>query len=496
MIRTCTKTSALAGIVVATLAIAATARAELRLAKLFTDHMVLQQQLPVAVWGWAEPGKSVKVRLNDKSATAIADDQGRWRLELPAMKADGKAHTLVVSSGNEQIELADVLLGEVWICGGQSNMGRPVTGEQIKSADLPQIRLFNISGDVPRREGIDDVFGWAVCSPETLAVAGDGTQEKGRRGFTEVGFVFGRALHKELGVPVGLIQMNCGGSTAKDWTPTPGVAEQITYDQPLKGLAHKPGVLYEVRMRGLVPLAARGVVWYQGEDDGRNKDYAKDFSAMIAAWRKLFGRDDLPFYFAQIAATTYASGMLGVWEGQSWVMTHVPHTAMAVSNDIYEGTQNGGFKKRIDEKTGRPIAGGGNPHPTGKDKIAQRLARIALEQTYGRKQGALFGPMYDSHEIVGDKIRVKFKHVASGLKTNDGQPPDWFDISDGSKVRNRTVYVPAEAKIVGKDTIEVEAKGVSDPKQVRFGWHPLARYNLINVAGLPAVSFRTDQDPR
>jgi len=472
------------------------ARADVRIAKVFTDHVVLQQEMPVAVWGQADPDTTITVTIADASATAKTNPRGQWRVDLPAMKADGKAHTLAVTAGGKQIELNDVLLGEVWICGGQSNMGRPVTGEQVRSADYPRIRLFNISGNTPRKVGMDESFGWAVCSPEVIGRAGDGSQEKGRRGFSEVAYVFGRRIHEELGVPVGLIQMNCGGSTAKDWTPTPGVAESLSYDEPMQGLTHKPGVLYEVRMRGLVPYTARGVVWYQGEDDGRNRQYAEDFCGMIAAWRRLFGRADLPFYFAQIAQTTYASGMLGVWEAQRWTMENVPHTGLAVSNDVYDGTTNGGFKLRIDEKTGLPIAGGGNPHPTGKHKIAERLARIALDRTYGKAQGVIFGPMYDSHQIRDEKILVKFKHSGSGLKTNDGASPNWFEISDGNKDRNRTVYVSAQAKIIGPDTVALYNTTVSEPKQVRFGWHPLARFNLINKEGLPAVSFRTDDDPR
>ncbi len=474
----------------------ATAGADLQIAKVFTDHMVLQREIPVAVWGHADPNATVTVSIDDKKEVAKANQHGKWHVDLPAMKGDGEAHTLSVIAGDEKIELSDVLLGEVWICGGQSNMGRPVTGEQVQSADYPKIRLFNISGNTPRQAGIDDTFGWVVCTPEVIARAGDGSKEKGRRGFSEVGYVFGHKIHEELGVPVGLIQMNCGGSTAKDWTPTPGMAASLPLGEPLQRLTHQPGVLYEVRMRGLVPFTARGVVWYQGEDDGRNRQYAADFSGMIAAWRGLFGREDMPFYFAQIAQTTYASGMLGVWEAQQWVMENVPHTGLAVSNDIYDGTNNGGFKLRTDEKTGLPIAGGSNPHPTGKQKIADRLARIALDQTYGKKQGVIFGPMYDSYQIQGDKILVKFKYTGSGLTTSDEAPPNWFEVSDGTKDRDRTVYVQAQAKIVGPDTIAVWSEVVPKPKQVRFGWHPLARFNLTNKEGLPAVSFRTDNDRR
>lgn len=468
--------------------------ADVRLAKVFTDHMVLQRDKPVAVWGFADPGDKVSVTFAGHETKAGTDNHGRWQVHLPAMKANAKGAPLTVKSDDSTITLRDVLVGDVWVCGGQSNMGRPVNGDQIKSADLPLVRLFNVSGDTPRKEGIDDTFGWAVCTPDVIARAGDGKADK-RRGFTEVGFVFGRHLHQELGVPIGLFQMNCGGSKAKDWTPTPGAAEKLTLGEPVQ-LKHNPGRLYEVRMRGTTPMTVRGAVWYQGEDDGRNSQYGQDFTDMIAAWRKAYRDPKLPFYFAQIAQTTYASGMLKVWEGQSHVFNTVPHTGYAVSNDIYVGTRNGGFKERTDPRSGMPIAGGSNPHPTGKDKVALRLARIALHETYSRDQGVIYGPMFASHETVGGKVRVTFKHVGDGLKTNDGRAPNWFEVSDGKQERGVTIYVPAQAKIVGKDTVEVWADGVPAPKHVRFGWHPLARFNLINAADLPAVSFRTDRDGR
>lgn len=466
-----------------------------RTAKLFTDHMVLQRGVPVAVWGFGDRGEEVAVTFNGTTIRATTGKEGRWQVELPAMESSDEAQKLTVVSGTETMGLNDVLVGDVWICGGQSNMGRPVNGEQIKSADLPKIRLFNLSGSTPRAEGIDDVFGWAVCSPETLARAGDGLGDK-RRGFSEVAFVFGRRLHAALGVPVGLIQMNCGGSTARDWTPKPGLRETLTLDEPLKRITHNDGLLHEIRMRGTVPFTVRGVVWYQGEDDGRNKAYGVDLANMIAAWRELYRHPALPFYFAQIAQTTYASGMLNVWEGQQFVMNTVAHTGMASSNDIYTDTRNGGFKQRADKSSGLPIAGGGNPHPTGKDRVAERLARIALDQAYGRKQGIIYGPMYEGSETAGHTIRVTFKHTGSGLKTLDGEAPNWFEVSDGTKDRNVTTYVPAVARIVGKDTVEVRADGIDAPRHVRFGWHPLARFNLINAEGLPAVSFRTDRDDR
>jgi hypothetical protein len=255
------------------------------------------------------------------------------------MEACAEGRTLTVASGAQTVAIQDVLVGDVWICGGQSNMGRPVTGDQIKSADLPLIRLLGSDGNTPRSEGVDDTVGWLVCSPESIATAGSGTAEK-RRPFSEVAFVFGRYLQKDLKIPISLFQMNCGGSTAKAWTPTEGVAATLTAGQPSARLTRTPGVLYEVRMRGTVPMTVRGVMWYQGEDDGRSNKYAEDFTAMIAAWRRLYRDPDLPFYFAQIAQTTYAGGMLRVWKARQHLMNTVLHTGMAVSNDIYDGTRS------------------------------------------------------------------------------------------------------------------------------------------------------------
>jgi len=474
------------------------ALAEVRLAHIFTDHMVLQQEMPIVVWGKADAGEQVSVTLSGKTAAATAGTDGKWRVELPALAADGKPLEMIVK-GRNTVALKDVLLGEVWLCAGQSNMGRPVEEPAIKAADFPQIRLFNSSGAVPRREDLDDSSGWIVCSPASIKTAGDAlgpTKPGQRRGFSEVAYHFGLKLHQTLKIPVGLIQANCGGSTAKDWTPPPPeVSEKIVYDQSIEKLTHQYGLLYWIRLRPIVPLALRGVIWYQGEDDGRNPDYAKDLTELITSWRKLWSRPDLPFFFAQIAQTGYAGGMLGVWEGQVKVMNTVPHTGLAVSNDIYDGTSNGGFKERPDKETGWLLAGGGNPHPSGKPRVAARLADIALVKTYGQPDRVVFGPVYESHEIKDDKIVVKFKYAGAGLATRDGRSPDWFEISDGSKDRNRLKYVNAQAKIVGTDSVEVWAAEVKSPQCVRFGWNTLARFNLMNKEGLPAVSFRAEAKP-
>ena len=458
--------------------------AVLRLGPMFSDHIVIQQELPVVVTGWAAAGEEVSVEFAGKSAKAKAGGDGAWRVTLPAMKADGKAHTLA-ARGRTTVELKDVWLGEVWVGGGQSNMGQPVSGDDAKLANVPGLRLFNSSGETPRRAGMDAVSGWVVCTPESILKCGDG--EATRRAFSEVGYHFGLRLQEELKVPVGIIQQNCGGSTAKDWGPPPAeVLVKLPFDQKIQGITHKQGLLYQVRMPGLFLFPVRGVIWYQGEDDGRNAAYLQDLKTVIGSWRTGWGRDDLPFYMAQIAQTTYSGGMLGVWAAQQQVMKTMPHTAIAPSNDINDDTKNSGYKVREDPATGWLVAGGGNPHPTGRPLIARRLADIALVQTYAHPPRPVLAPMYDSHEVRDGKIRVRLQNAYAGLQAADEKALTWFEISDGA------AFVKAEARIVAADIVEVSSLEVKSPKQVRFAWNPLARHNLVNSGRLPALPFRTE----
>ena len=495
-------------IIVVSLCLLATTRAKafVRLPKIFTSNMVLQQEMPIRVWGWAEPGEEVSVTLaGDKPAAVTADKLGHWSVELPPMKADGKTYKLVVK-GKNRLELDGILIGEVWLCAGQSNMNRST---QVKEND-PNIRLFWISGsNTPMKDDLGDkVLGWTPATATAVAALAEVGKKRlharWRPGFTEVGYVFGRQIHKELKVPVGLIMCAYGGSQVQSWTPHEGVEKKYPFGVEAKEawLAHRPGFLYRTMVHGMVPLSIRGVVWYQGENDGRAGPYAyaKDMDKWIASWRKLWGREDMPFYFAQIAQTGYASGMLRVWESQAWVAENIPHTGLATSNDLQdkslrtdEGNPNA---KPPILGTGFPLAGGSNPHPPNKHIVAKRLADMALAKTYGKIDREVLPPIYDSLEVKGDRILVKFKNTGSGLKTDDGKPVNWFEISDGVKKGEgraaKPEYVPAEAKIVSKDTVELTSPKVKSPKLVRFAWHVYARHNLYNKEGLPAISFRTD----
>jgi len=464
---------------------------DVRLPKIFTDHLVIQQGLPIAVWGFADKGERVSVTLAGKTAGTKTDDSGKWRVDLPAMKADGKTHTLKVK-GNNALQLEDVVVGEVWLASGQSNMNRPVGRNAIKKAQYPDLRLFTTNGHIPRRNALNDTVGWVRCTPETLAVCGDiiGANNR-RRPFSEVAYHFARDLHEALKLPVGIIHTSMGGSTAKDWTPNPKLAEKYPFDKDPGDARHKWGIVYSARLHAMIPFAIRGAVWYQGEDDGRNRKYRDDLKTMIAAWRTGWGRSDMPFYMAQIAQTTYAGGMLRVWQAQSWIANNISQTALAPSNDLSDRVRiDTGDRRRAG--TGWPIVGGGNPHPPNRHVMGSRLGRIALAKTYGRKDIVALGPVYASHEISGDKVLVKFKHVGSGLKTDDDKAPNWFELSDGTKAARRFKYVKARAKITGKDTVEVWSPEVATPKHVRFAWYALARHNLYNSADLPAITFRTD----
>jgi sialate O-acetylesterase len=405
---------------------------EVHIPKIFTSHMVLQQNQTIVVWGTANPGEKVTVTFNGGSKTGVADQHGEWTSRLEPMKADGKSHALIVQ-GDNKITLNDVVLGETWLASGQSNMNRPVSNKDIKEANYPSIRLFTSNGKIPRKDRLNDTVGWVACTPEAIATCGDIIgKDNRRRPFSEVAYHFGRKLHEQLKVPVGIIHTSMGGSTARDWTPNPKIADQYPFDQDHGDVRHKHGIVYQARLHAIIPFSIKGVVWYQGEDDGRNQKYAQDLEELIGSWRQRWNKPALPFFMVQIPQTTYAGGMLGIWESQQDLMRRVPNTGLAVSNDIYENTTNGGFKTRVDARTGLPIAGGGNPHPTGKPLVARRLADIALSKTYGVGKEIVFGPMYQSHRAEGNKIFVRFQYAGGGLTTTDEQSPNWFEISDGT----------------------------------------------------------------
>lgn len=498
------------------------ARAEIRLPHAFGSHMVLQREKPIIIWGWGNPGETVKVQLGSESKITRANERGEWKVTLPAMKAGGP-YTLTVS-GSSTVTCDDVMIGEVWLCSGQSNMefgiGRGNNAkEEIAAANHPGIRLLMVQNRWTPQPQNDMNGTWKICTPETVA-------EGGWQGFSAVGYFFGRELNQKLGVAVGLIEADWGGTQIQSWTPPEGFASvpalKNEYQQVLMGepqtkihrehlrqtldqfqswlqAARKaidsqepvPPVptypdelraphnlqqataLYNGMIHPLIPFSIRGVIWYQGEqNESDGMLYAARMKALISGWRALWGEGDFPFYFVQIAPYNYHDDpekLARLWEAQTTAAQTIPNTGMAVINDI--GNLN-------------------NIHPTDKQDVGHRLALLALAKTYGQKNLVYSGPTFKSMKAEGDTLRVQFDHADSGLKSRDGKPLDWFEIIDADEGG----FVKANARIDG-DSVILSAPGVKHPVAIRFAWNGLAEPSLMNAEGLPAGAFHAGEIP-
>jgi sialate O-acetylesterase len=456
--------------------------ADVRLPHVFGNQMVLQRDLPVRFWGTAEPGEKVTVTVEKNQASATADSKGKWQVELPAMSASGKPVAMKVA-GKNTIELHDVLVGEVWVCSGQSNMQMAVAGvnnatKEIADSTHLQIRLFTVPMKASAQPLEDIDAYWKQCNPSSVPY------------FSAVAYFFGRSLHEQLGVPIGLIDTSWGGTRIEPWTPPVGFSSVPAVTSILTNLqkdesAKKPtagkkknkwdqgqGIptrLYNGMINPIVPFAIRGAIWYQGEsNNGEGMLYFEKMKALIAGWRSVWNEGDFPFYYVQLAPFNYGPGnptaLAKIWEAQTAALS-IPDTGMAVINDVSN-------IKDI--------------HPKDKQDVGKRLALWALAKNYG-KQIVYSGPLYKSMSIDGSSIRLKFDHVGGGLAARDGKALNWFTIAGEDKK-----FVDATAKIDG-DSIVVSASDVAKPAAVRFAWNQIAEPNLSNIEGLPASAFRTDR---
>lgn len=469
--------------------VAAENASALKLNGMFADHMVFQQQCQAPVWGTAGPGTPVQVTASwsQSPVQTKADADGKWSVSLQTPEAGGP-YQVVVRTAAETKQLKDVLVGEVWICSGQSNMQWKMRGfgpkhfeEDVKKAKYPNIRFCSVP-QVIALEGQDDIkANWTACNPSTAM------------NFSAVGYFFGSRLHQELDTPIGLISTNWGGSSAQAWVSPEvlqaqfpefnsesskyaGWSEQtgVKYGprgRP-KGLNQRsPSVLYNGMIRPMVPFAFRGVVWYQGESNvTAPEQYRTLFPTMIRNWRDKWGGEDFPFYYVQIAPFSYKRNPMSaafLREAQTMALSE-PNTGMVVTMDVGDPT---------------------NIHPKDKKPVGERLARLALANDYGRTKLVDSGPMYESHRVRGKTIRLAFTELGSGLTTNDGQPPSHFTIAGADRK-----FVEAEARIDG-DSIVVQSPAVTKPVAVRYGWGSADMPNLCNEEGLPAPSFRTDDWP-
>jgi sialate O-acetylesterase len=472
---------------------------------LFTDHMVLQKGVILPVWGTADPGGKVSVSINGQKKTDVVLQDSTWRIDLDPMEYGGPYQMQII--GAETIALENVVVGEVWVASGQSNMQWTVARsnnqeEEIAAAQYPNIRLFQherVLNWKPQTKVSCD--GWQVCSPETIEE------------FSAVAYFFGRHLNQELDVPIGIIHTSWGGTPAEAWTSSaslkllPDYAPivkameadssyvknlQAEYDEKLqewqklkdsgakdlprkpRGIlhSHRPTVLYNAMINPLIPYAIKGAIWYQGESNAnRAFQYRSLFQTMITDWRTQWKQGDFSFYFVQLAnfkarkAVPADDDWAELREAQNLALG-LPNTGMAVTIDIGQAD---------------------DIHPRNKQDVGKRLALNALKLDYG-KDIVHSGPVYKSMAVEGNSVRLTFDHVGSGLTTRAAELVGFAIAGKDS------AFTWAEAKIDG-ETVVVNSPYVENPIAVRYAWASNPMCNLYNNEGLPASPFRTDEWP-
>jgi sialate O-acetylesterase len=465
----------------------------LKLAAIFGDNMVLQQQQRVPVWGWASPGATVTVKFAGQTKSTHAETDGKWLVKLGKLKASAEPQTLVIQS-SETKALTNILVGEVWLASGQSNMEKPIGNQpgqkptfnaeqELAAANFPQIRIFQVEKTVAATPLADfeKFYGWQECNSNSL----DSTH------FSAAAYFFGREIHMNLNVPVGLIESSWGGTRIEPWTPPVGfeqvaslakMAETTLVSNKLSNT--QPMAIYNAMIAPLAGFAMRGALWYQGESNlmgGTNDtdylNYADKMAALVGGWRQVWGEGSFPFYFVQIAPFKYYGGKIQrvpsaeslpeFWTIQSRAVRQIKNTGMVVTTDLVDNMND--------------------IHPRDKSDVGHRLALLALDETYD-KEVVSSGPVFRKAKFRDGKAVLKFTDEGGGLISKDGKPLTWFTIAGGDGK-----FVTADAKIVG-DTVEVFAAGVAQPVAVRFAWSETAQPNFCNAAGLPAEPFRTD-DP-
>jgi sialate O-acetylesterase len=475
--------------------------ADVKMPALFGDHMVLQQETKVPVWGKADPGEKVTVTAGDHSGSATTDASGKWRVDLPPF-APGAPPLTVTVSGKSSITFKDVLIGDVWLASGQSNMefamarygdfpadnsgyagGVPDAKHDIDNSADPEMRLFHVVHHMAFDPADDLVGEWELCKPESVEL------------FSAVAYYFGKNLRENLHRPIGLIESCYGGTTSQPWTSLAGLQKDPPFQDELNNLSnirkgnpdgknierHTPTVLFNGMIAPLIPYAMKGVIWYQGEDNGGNPlPYRTLFPRLITDWREKWGQGDFPFFWVQLAGWGGNGGPAGnnwplLREAQAMALS-LPHTGMATAIDVGDTY---------------------DIHPIDKADVGARLALTARHVAYGQDVIDQ-GPVYDKMAVNGNAIRVSFTQLGGGLKI--GSPPrkplneaptPTTDLLGFVIAGADRKFVQAQAKIDG-DGVVVSSPEVPNPVAVRYWWAHSTQANLYSNDGLPALPFRSD----
>lgn len=475
--------------------------AQIKLANIFTDNMVLQQNEKVKIWGTAQAGDFVTIEASwNKSVNATANEKGEWETSLKTPKAGNGKYQLTVTSGKDTISLKNIVTGEVWFCSGQSNMALKLPrskGYKNDSilANNSQIRLYNNSKN-----------GW---QESTFDVA---------KQFSAVGFYFGLNIHKKLDVPVGLILSAVGGSPISSYIPLETLqsdpklsvvidrrnqwlkdykakdsleyytklnewevngkrkSEKPVFPRSVYSIEryhHQRGILFKDEVSLFIPYTIKGVIWYQGESNMEwPYEYEDLLSSLITSWREVWGQGDFPFYYVQIPPYNYGV-QYGIDKGiNAPILREAQNRTLKIKNTAMAGTMDVGNPKNV--------------HPNLKKPIGERLAYIALAKTYGYKNIAYSGPRYKSCSVVNHEVSVEFDCAKNGLVAKDGEAL-WFELAgpDG-------VFYPAEVELKGSMAI-VSCEAVPEPQSIRYAWLAGCVTNVFNTEGLPAIPFMVDQ---
>lgn len=468
----------------------------LQMPELYTDDMVLQYGQPLKIQGKADAGEKITVSIGKQKQQATAASNGKWTVTLQPLNAGGP-YTLTIAAGKQKLTYNNVLAGEVWLCSGQSNMEFYLNWSVTAKKDVPEaannnIRLYDMKArwrtdavewDASVLDSLNHLqyyvdTKWNVCSPET---AGN---------FSAVAYYFGKKLQDSLQVPVGLICNAIGGSPTEAWIDRstleyqfPAILRNWTQNDfiqdwvrgraalnikkstdKLQRHPYEPCYLYESGIRPLEQFPIKGIIWYQGESNAHNREaHEKLFELLVESWRKNWGDASLPFYFVQLSSINRPSW---TWfrDSQRRLMEKIPYMGMAVCSDRGDSL---------------------DVHPKMKKEVGERLAAWALNKTYGRKDVVPSGPLYKSIQINGEAAYLSFDY-ADGLTTSDGKPIRTFEVAGEDEL-----FYPAQA-VVENGKLKVWNDKVKNPKTVRYGWQPFTRANLVNSAGLPASTFRTE----